>query len=611
MGEVWKAEDLKLSWQVALKFLASHLVSDPEIHKRFEREAKASAALNHPNICTVYEIDEADGKSFLAMELVQGESLEARIEKGPLPLPDVLDIARQIAEGLQEAHTAGVVHRDIKPGNLLITPDGRAKILDFGLALLTEGSKLTKLDTTVGTVAYMSPEQAQGAEVDHRTDIWALGCALYEMVAGVRPFKGQYDQALLYEIVQEEPEPLTGIRAGVPMELEFVVGKCLAKDASDRYQHASEIAVDLRTLSEKLKSGRSTILRTENLTSSAPIPATSTAGTTVKPTEAVVPDAIVVGKRRLLVLQALAAVATLAFLLVTAVHFTEAPPERPVTRFSFAPEGLSQAHISPDGKYILYAAQTGSDSSLWLRSLSDESTSKLPGTEGAIDGFWSPGSSEIGFAVGDPDYQLKRVSIDGGRPITLCELPAQNYFMGGTWSPGGERIVFSSGLQLYEIASRGGQPQLLFDASDSPRRVSLYPHFLPADDGPLALVYSATVTPSDRWVAVLNMETGERRELGPGTKPVYSQDGYLIHAPTDDGDRGLWALPFSLDSLEPTGDAFPISTAGFAATVSHDGTLSYRDDAGGAAVQTLVWRSRTGEFMESVGQPQRTISHLV
>ncbi len=193
MGEVWKAEDLKLGRQVALKFLASHLVSDPEVRKRFEREAKAAASLSHPNICYVHEIDEADGKSFLAMELVEGEGLDERIGKGPLPLGEGLDLAQQIADGLQAAHEKGVVHRDIKPGNIIITPDGRAKILDFGLALLTEGSKLTKLDTTVGTVAYMSPEQSQGAEVDHRTDIWALGCILYEMVCGQRPFQGTYD----------------------------------------------------------------------------------------------------------------------------------------------------------------------------------------------------------------------------------------------------------------------------------------------------------------------------------------------------------------------------------------------------------------------------------
>ena len=262
MGVVYKAEDTKLKRPVALKFLAPHLLQDEEARKRFQREATAAAGLSHPNICTVYEIGEEGGQSFLAMEFIEGESLEKKIERGPLPLKEALGFARQVADGLAAAHAKGVVHRDIKPGNLLVTPEGRVKILDFGLALLTEGSKLTQLDTTVGTVAYMSPEQAQGVEVDYRTDIWALGCVLYEMVRGQRPFQGVYDQALVYEIVNQQPEPLTAVRAGVPMELEWIVGKCLAKDREDRYGRAEDMMLDLRTLAEKLKSGGSTVLRT-------------------------------------------------------------------------------------------------------------------------------------------------------------------------------------------------------------------------------------------------------------------------------------------------------------------------------------------------------------
>ena len=602
MGVVYKAEDTKLERTVALKFLAAHLLNDEEAKERFLREAKAAAALHHPNICPVYEIDEVDGKTFISMAFIEGDTLEERIAEGPLPIKDALDISRQVADGLQAAHTGNVVHRDIKPANVIVSPDGRATIMDFGLARLTEASRLTKVNTAMGTVAYMSPEQAQGMDVDSRSDLWSLGCVLYEMVSGQRPFQGQYDQALLYEIVHEEPAPLTSIRAGVPMELELLTSKCLAKDRDDRYQSAKEITVDLRTLAEKLKSGRSTVVRTTNLT--AGVPPTMTAAHALNPAEAVPPDVVMMKRSSKQALQATAAVLAIAFLGMAAVHFLQAPPEKSVTRFSFAPEGLTQAHVSPDGKYILYASDADGASSLWLRSLSDESARELPGTEGAIDGFWSPDSAEIGFAVGTPDNELKRVSIDGGSPITLCELPGQANFNGGTWSPDGERIVFSSSLQLYEVAARGGQPQLLFDASDGPRPVSLYPHFLPAVEGPPALVYSAARTPSDRWVAVLNLETGERRALGPSTKPVYSRDGYLIHAPADDSDRGLWAWPFSLATLEPTGDAFPISTAGMAATVSHDGTLVYRDQAGGAAVGSLVWRNRAGEIIESVGQPQ-------
>ncbi|MDA1236365.1 MAG: protein kinase [Acidobacteria bacterium] len=596
MGVVYKAEDTKLKRQVALKFLAPHLLSDEEAKERFLREAQAAAALHHPNVCPVHEIDEVDGKTFLAMAFLEGESLEERITEGPLSIKEALDIARQVAEGLDAAHEKGIVHRDIKPANVMVDAKGHATIMDFGLARLTEASRLTRVDTAMGTVAYMSPEQAQGMDVDSRSDIWSLGCVIYEMVAGQRPFLGEYDQALLYEIVHEEAAPLTSIRAGVPMELEFIVGECLAKDRDDRTSAGHEVARKLRTLSDKLKSGHSTILRTTPMTGA--VAATMTGPQTLNPDATLPPDSVIVGKRKLRALQALAASVTIALLGLAFVHFTQAPPPTPLRRFSFAPDGFNQntSVISPDGKSILYVAAN----SLWLRSLSDESAREIPGIGNAYGGFWSPDSLSIGFPVsGD----LKRVSINGGDPITLCGLPQG--FSGGTWSPDGERIVFSSDRKLYESSSRGGQPQLLLDAVGEARPVSLYPHFLPTGGGPPALVYSAAITPADRWATVLNLETGERRELGPGTAPVYSQDGYLIHGSPNGSEPGLWILPFSLAKLEPTGDAFPISTAGFTPSISDDGTLVYRDQAEGGGLRTLVWRNRAGELLETVGQPQR------
>ena len=489
--------------------------------------------------------------------------------------------------------------------------------MDFGLARLTEASQLTKTNTAMGTVAYMSPEHAQGMEVDSRTDIWALGCVLYEMVSGQRPFQGQYDQALLYEIVHEEFAPLTSIRAGVPMELEFIVGECLAKDRDDRTGTAQEVSRKLRTLAEKLKSGRSTILRTTNLTGT--VPATMTAAQTVNPAEALPPDVVPVRRSRQLVERAIAVVLAVAFLGLLAFNFTQAPPETTevtVTRFSFAPEGLlattlssGGASISPDGKNILYASETDGESSLCLRSLSNESARELPGTAGASEGFWSPDSSSIGFAVGGPDFELKRVSIDGDNPITLCELPGtavNTAYLGGTWSPDGERIVFPSGLRLYEVAARGGQPQLVLDASDSPRHISASPHFLPTDGGSHGLAYVAGVVTADLMLAVMGLETGERRELGPGGVPFYSSDGYLIDGHMNGADDGLRALPFSLDTLEATSQSFPIAEDGQFASVARDGTLVYTDRPAAGTFQT-VWRARTGVVLESVGQPQPTI----
>ena len=219
MGVVYKAKDTKLKRTVALKFLPTHELEVDEEKVRLVYEAQAAAALNHANICTIYEIDEADGQTFIAMEYVDGQSLRERIEAGPMDPVDAIDIVIHVADGLQEAHNRGIVHRDIKPANIMITAGGQTKIMDFGLAKSPTRAKITRTGTTVGTQAYMSPEQARGQDVDHRTDIWSLGVVLYEMLAGRRPFGGAYQQAVIYSILNEEPEPLTGLPPGAPTDL--------------------------------------------------------------------------------------------------------------------------------------------------------------------------------------------------------------------------------------------------------------------------------------------------------------------------------------------------------------------------------------------------------
>jgi serine/threonine protein kinase/tetratricopeptide (TPR) repeat protein len=248
MGVVYRAEDTKLGRPAALKFLPPELTRDDEARKRFAREARAASALDHPHICTVYEIDEtAEGQLFIAMAFYEGESLKAKVERGPLKLDEAIDIAVQAAQGLAKAHERGIVHRDIKPANILITKDGLVKIVDFGLAKLA-GAKVTKTGTTMGTARYMSPEQARGEEVDGRSDIFSLGAVLYEMLTGKHAFPGEYEQATLYAIMNEEPEPVTALRTGVPMELERIVATCMAKNPDERYQHSDEIAADLHRL---------------------------------------------------------------------------------------------------------------------------------------------------------------------------------------------------------------------------------------------------------------------------------------------------------------------------------------------------------------------------
>ena len=677
MGVVYKAEDTNLKRPVALKFLAAHLLGDEEVKARFRREAEAAAALNHPNVCHVYEINEAEGKTFIAMAFLEGEPLEKKIEAGPLKLKEALDIAIQTARGLEAAHEKKIVHRDIKPANLMITGAGAKQlvtIMDFGLALLTDRSKLTRLDETMGTVTYMSPEQTYGMELDHRTDVWSLGVVIYEMVTGQRPFKGHYDKAVMYSITNEEPEPMTALRTGVPMELELLVNKCLAKEADRRYQSTADMVVDLETLSEKLKSGKSTIVRTGAPVGTPAGPADvgarvvpplgqpivsgqEQAGLPVPPAEADRPgpeghplvkyrviedlgsegDSVIYRAedtqlKRSVTINVLpesaarqaerrqrlrgAAVAVGGALAMAIVLLTvqwlrgPAPPEpQPLRRFAFTPESLSGAPfgrlaISPDGKHVVYLG-ADDEPKLWVRDIDREQPRELAGTEGARNQglFWSPDSQFIGFAAGN---ELKKVSVQGGPAITLCPLPGR-IWEGGAWSPDGDSIVFAGSAPpvLHEVPARGGEPQLLFEPESSERgSANIQPHFLPSESEERSIVYNVG-NYTDREIVVKNLETGAREVLAEGAFPRYSPSGHILYQ-TAAFSPGLWALPFSLETLKPTGEAFPIAENGGDPSVAEDGTLVYVDLWGGRQ-QQLVWRDREGKKLGVIGQPQDRI----
>jgi WD40 repeat protein/predicted Ser/Thr protein kinase len=618
MGVVNKAEDTKLARTVALKFLGAHLLGNAEAKQRFLREAQAAAALRHPNICTVYEIDEAEGRTFIAMAFLEGDSLEQKIAGGPLPIKELLDIGQQAAKGLQAAHEKGILHRDIKPANILIDATGHATIMDFGLARLTEASRLTKADTTMGTVAYMSPEQAQGGEVDPRSDLWALGVVLYEMTCGRPPFQGHYDQALLYEICSQEPEPLTALRTGVPMELEILVSKCLAKDRDGRPATGQEIARDLRTLSEKLKSGRSTILKASAGTQrDAPVGTVArTIGGTEKGAQGVALPKTTAGvpppkwKRGLP--WALFAVAALVAMAVSFIHLRQTPPPEPPTRrFSFVPEnlqtgiqaGIKLASISPDGRHIVYAT-VGEDGRLWVRDLDREDPRPLEGTEGGIQPFWSRDSEFIGFVTAQ---ELKKVAAKGGPATVVCALPGR-IRVGGAWSPDGETIVFASGSTfpvLYEVPARGGTPKLLFEpetGAKGPGNSS--PHFLPPTAAAPGLLFEIGSS-TDHEIAVKNLATGETQVLAAGAFAVYSPSGYILYQ-TAPAEAGLWALPFSIETLRPTGEPFPIVQNATDVSGAQDGTLAYVDFREKILSQ-LVWRDRSGARLAAVGRPETTL----
>jgi len=293
MGVVYKAEDTKLKRPVALKFLPPDSTRDPDAKERFVREAQAASALEHPNICNIHEIDETeDGQLFICMACYEGESLRDRIARGPLKLEEAVDIAAQVATGLAKAHENGIVHRDIKPANILITEDGRAQIVDFGLAKLAHEPRLTRVGSTTGTIGYMSPEQTRGEDVDHRSDIWSLGVMLYEMVTGQRPFRGGYDQAVAHSILSDEPEPMTCLRTGVPMELERIARKAVGKRPEERYQHVDDMLVDLKALGKAVDTD------------------SATSATLVRPLSR--PASLRAGRRRTAVIVAVVAIAALA-----------------------------------------------------------------------------------------------------------------------------------------------------------------------------------------------------------------------------------------------------------------------------------------------------------
>ncbi len=592
MGVVYRALDTKLERDVALKFLPGHLLGDKDVRKRFEREAKAAAALHHPNICPVYAIEHVDGQSFIAMALIEGESLDKKIAEGPLKLDAALDIAQQIATGLDAAHEKGIVHRDIKPENVIVDSKSHVTVMDFGLAQLTQASRLTKADQTMGTTAYMSPEQCEGSGTDHRTDVWSLGVVLYEMVLGEKPFKGDYDKAIMYSILNEAPEPMTALRTGVPMELEVAVNKAIAKSPEERYQNTGDLVVDLKALQKRLQSGRSKVVTTE------PTALPKTVGAQRAAPASRAPWVLLAGT------------AVIALVLAF-VHFTEPAPERPVRRFSFTPDSLysqfeqARAAISPDGRWIVYTSDE-SPPALWVREVDKEEPRKLAGSEGADRGaFWSPDSKFIGFGASG---QLKKIGIQGGPSIVLCDLPG-SILVGGSWSPDGETIVFSSGVitpVLHEVSAAGGNSEAFLEPISIEKGASnVEPHFLPVEAVSLSLLF-AVGNSTDKDVYLWNLESGESEMLIGGAAPVYAAPGLIIYQPQA-RRAGLWALPFSLATLKVTGEAFPIAQGVGDASLSNDRTLVSVDVFGAGSKERLVWRDRTGKKTGEIGRPQKRI----
>jgi len=413
MGEVYKARDIRLDRFVAIKVLPSEVASDPERLRRFEQEARAASALNHPNILTIYDVGSADSISYIAMELVEGKTLRDLLLKGPLPVKKVLDLSVQIAEGLASAHEAGIVHRDLKPSNIIVSKDGFAKILDFGLAKVplpapklssgdsestTETVSETQPGVLVGTVDYMSPEQAAGQEADYRSDQFAFGSILYEMATGKRAFQKRTNLETLAAILHNEPTPATDGRADLPDRVSWLIRRCLEKNPSDRFVSTRDLARDLEELRNHFE---------------------------VQPHPGMFREVVI--RRRpfwialLIVTVLLVATWNLMRLRGPAptsgpIRFSVFPPVH--GNFNFDSSSPAPVAISADGRKLVYGARDANGKEmLWVRLIEDVEARPLPGTEGATYPFWSPDSRFVGFFA---EGKLKKISFSGGAPQTLA-----------------------------------------------------------------------------------------------------------------------------------------------------------------------------------------------
>jgi eukaryotic-like serine/threonine-protein kinase len=605
MGVVYKAEDTKLDRFVALKFLPSHLNASGQDKARFVQEAKAAAALNHPNVCSIIDIQEHEGQMFIVMEFVDGQTLGEK--RGSISFKQAIDIGIQIADGLSAAHEKGIVHRDIKPDNIMIRKDGIAQITDFGLAKLRGNvSRLTKEGSTVGTAGYMSPEQVQGLETDHRADIFSLGVLLYELFTGQLPFKGVHETALMYEIVNVDPPPMSVVKPEIDPALDAIVLECLEKDPNERTQSVKQLSIDLKRF--KRESSRSRVSR---ITSSRPAyqPPSASSQTARQAAAAELPGREG-STRTALIPWIVSAILAIGLGGISFIHFREAPPQVTSITSSILPaehttffNANDGGHIalSPDGSVLAFvASDTSGKKSLWLRPLSSSSTQQLPETDGAEYPFWSPDSRFIGFFAAG---KLKKVAASGGGPLTICDAPNGR---GGTWNQEGV-IIFAPRFDntgLFRVSAAGGEAAPL-TVLDSTRNETnhRWPLFMP--DGKHFTYTTQAKSRTSEYAGAMyvsSLDGSMNRLLAKissnmvfdGKRLLYVRQGALV------------AHPFDLNKYDFSGDAFPITekieyssdkSRGML-SISQNGLLVYQ--VGGDYRRLPVWYDRTGKRLSTV-----------
>jgi Tol biopolymer transport system component len=584
MGEVYRAHDTRLDRDVAVKVLPPALAQDPDALTRFEREAKAVAALSHPNILAIHDVGAHDGLVYAVTELLDGETLRERVAAGPLPLRKVIDTAVQIAHGLAAAHGKGIVHRDLKPENVFVTTDGRVKILDFGLAkpaptiapggataaaTMAEG---TTPGTVVGTVGYMSPEQVRGQTVDHRTDIFAFGAVLYEMVSGRRAFKRDTPADTMSAILSADPPELTSAASGVPPALDRIIRRCLEKNPGERFHSAHDLGIALETIS--------------SVSTDASSPGAMTSSSRPRARTALAALGLVM----------VGAAASAALLMM------RAPAPAATWRLSvLPPDGMlvtGGIALTRDGRLLAFTA-AGDDgvTRLYLRPLDAPDARVLRGTEGALDPFWSPDGRALGFFA---DGQLKRVNVAGGDPQILASVPDPR---GGSWSADGTIIFAPHGDGIYRVPSSGGAPVLVTKLDAARQEFShRWPEFLPDGRHFLFMNRRAAQTGRDDrlMLAIASLDDTRPKLLAPADSSAVYASGHVVFL----RGRTLFAQPFDVDRHALTGDPAPLveqawrdpDTDGhIALAASAGGVLAYR--SGTAYDSRLEWLDRQGRSL--------------
>ncbi|MHC5212562.1 MAG: protein kinase domain-containing protein [Planctomycetota bacterium] len=604
MGEVFRARDTRLDRDVAIKVLARHLSGDPGVLARFEREAKTISSLNHPRICTLYDVGSEGDTDYLVMELIEGETLAERIKKGPLPAPEVLKIGEQIADALDRAHRAGVIHRDVKPGNVMLTRTG-AKLMDFGLARAssvatgevasstTGGSArsaepLTAEGTILGTFVYMAPEQLEGEEADARSDLWALGCVLYEMATGRRAFDGKSKASLIGAIMHSEAVPIGELAPLSPPGLDRLVKACLAKDPADRLQSAHDLRLQLAWLAEG--------------GSQAGVPAP------------------VARRRRSRARLAWALVALLAVVAATAgwVAWRELSAPDRLYKFNIVPpkgidpvfsgEAATCLTISPDGNWITFSARDEKGRNvLWLRRLDETEPRAIDGSDEPSSPFWSPDSAHVAFFSGG---KLKKASVSGTPPLNLCDVQVSP--RAGSWNEDGVIIFSPSSLSvIHRIPAAGGTPEPLTElAEDKVETTHRWATFLPDGNHFLYMAGSHTTGLQAEGNAIYasSLDDPKQRKLvfKARSNAVYSL-GHLLYV----RDNVLVAQEFDEQTLELTGDPFPV-VDGVTYSPSHFRALFTVAEANGMLVYypgsadvplEMVRLDRNGREVAQIGDP--------